>query len=96
MLDAAVQMFSVNGYHETSIQDILNGANIARGTFYLHFDSKRAIFDELIDDFLGRIRGVITFVDLRPGALPPLGFSPPAAGAMGSWNQTNLLTNLPI
>src|ERR1700712_1327200 len=36
-------LFARRGYHETTIQDILDGAGIARGTFYLHFDSKRAI-----------------------------------------------------
>ena len=65
-------LFASRGYHETTIQDILDGAGIARGTFYLHFDSKRAIFDLLIDDFLLRIRDVLTPVDVRPGAPPPL------------------------
>src|SRR3990167_4329719 len=51
ILGVAREMFASRGYHETSIQDLLDRADIARGTFYLHFDSKRAIFDELIDDF---------------------------------------------
>lgn len=72
ILGVARELFSSRGYHETSIQDILDRASIARGTFYLHFDSKRAIFDELIDDFLGRIRSVVTVVDVAPGARPPL------------------------
>ena len=65
-------LFAERGYHDTSIQDILEGAAIARGTFYLYFDSKRAIFAELLDDFLGQLRGVVTRVDLQPGAPPPL------------------------
>lgn len=68
----ARELFAKRGYHETSIQDILDGAGIARGTFYLHFDSKRAIFDLLIDDFLVRLQSVLTPVDVRPGAPPPL------------------------
>ena len=68
----ARELFAKRGYHETSIQDILDGAGIARGTFYLHFDSKRAIFDLLIDDFLLRLQSVLTPVDVRPGAPPPL------------------------
>jgi AcrR family transcriptional regulator len=72
ILGVARSLFASRGYHETSIQDILDGANIARGTFYLHFDSKRAIFDELIDDFLAHIRSVITAVDVQPGSPPPL------------------------
>ena len=72
ILDVARQLFARRGYHATSIQDLLDGADIARGTFYLHFDSKRAIFDELVDAFLDRIRSVVRVVDLSPQAPPPL------------------------
>jgi len=72
ILDVARQLFAQRGYHATSIQDLLDGADIARGTFYLHFDSKRAIFDELVDEFLDRIRSVVRVVDLAPQAPPPL------------------------
>lgn len=72
ILEVARQLFAQRGYHATSIQDLLDGADIARGTFYLHFDSKRAIFDELVDEFLGRIRSVVRVVDLAPQAPPPL------------------------
>ena len=68
----ARSLFAKRGYHETSIQEIIDGAGIARGTFYLHFDSKRAIFGQLIDDFLLRIRSGLTTVDISPGAPPPL------------------------
>lgn len=68
----AQRLFAQHGYHGTKLQDILDGAGIARGTFYLHFDGKRAIFDHLVDDFLDRIRAVVTPVDVGPGARPPL------------------------
>lgn len=72
ILEVARQLFAQRGYHATSIQDLLDRADIARGTFYLHFDSKRAIFDELVDEFLARIRSVVRVVDLAPTAPPPL------------------------
>lgn len=72
ILDGARALFAQRGYHETSIQDILDAAGIARGTFYLYFDSKRAIFGQLVDDFLARIQAVVTPVDVSPGAPPPL------------------------
>lgn len=68
--NVARRLFADKGYHETSIQDILDGAAIARGTFYLYFDSKRAIFDELVDDFLLRIKGVVRPVDISAAASP--------------------------
>lgn len=72
ILHVARQLFAQRGYHETSIQDLLDRADIARGTFYLHFDSKRAIFDELVEEFLAHIRSVVRVVDLSPTAPPPL------------------------
>ncbi|WEK54132.1 MAG: helix-turn-helix domain containing protein [Candidatus Cohnella colombiensis] len=40
IVDAAVQLFIDQGYHATSIQDILNRSGISKGTFYKHFQSK--------------------------------------------------------
>jgi AcrR family transcriptional regulator len=72
VLACAVRVFSRRGYHATTVSDIIDEAGVARGTFYLYFKSKRAIFDELLDDFLKRILGEIRRVDLSPGAAPPL------------------------
>ena len=39
MLDAAVQMFSVNGYHETSMDAIAAEAQISKPMLYLYYGS---------------------------------------------------------
>ncbi|MCA9607454.1 MAG: TetR/AcrR family transcriptional regulator [Myxococcales bacterium] len=70
ILDAALRVFSDKGYHQTRIADIIEEASIARGTFYLYFDSKTAIFHELLEDVLRRIGESVAGVDLEPGALP--------------------------
>jgi AcrR family transcriptional regulator len=70
VLDTALRVFSERGYHQTRISDIIEAAGIARGTFYLYFDSKNAIFHELLDLLLERIRGNVVGVDLREGAPP--------------------------
>jgi len=70
ILDAALRVFSAKGYHQTRIADIIEDAGIARGTFYLYFDSKEAIFHELLEDVLTRIDESVAGVDLEPGALP--------------------------
>lgn len=72
VLACAVRVFSQRGYHATTVSDIIDEAGIARGTFYLYFKSKRAIFDELLDDFLRRIMSQIQRVDTSPGAVSPL------------------------
>ena len=72
MLKVAREIFSTKGYHATSIDDLIEAAGIARGTFYLYFESKRAIFDELLDNLLETLRGVVHRIDVSPGALPPI------------------------
>ncbi|WP_078304947.1 TetR/AcrR family transcriptional regulator [Mycobacteroides salmoniphilum] len=49
LVHAGVQMFVAKGYHETSITDIATAANLSRGTFYLHFQSKRELLDAVFD-----------------------------------------------
>jgi len=44
MLDAAVQMFSVNGYHETSMDAIAAMAEISKPMLYLYYGSKEDLF----------------------------------------------------
>jgi AcrR family transcriptional regulator len=72
VMDVARTIFSNQGYHKTSIDDIIEGAGIARGTFYLYFESKRAIFDELIDDLLAKLQAMVHRIEVGPGAAPPL------------------------
>jgi AcrR family transcriptional regulator len=56
LLDAAESVFGRLGYHEASIVKITEAAGVAQGTFYLYFDSKKAIFDELLVDLNRRVR----------------------------------------
>ena len=64
----AAGLFGRRGYHATSISDIIKAAGIARGTFYLYFKNKRAIFDEILDMLVVRIKERITRVDISEGA----------------------------
>ena len=56
LLDAAEQVFSEYGYHDASIVKLTETAGVAQGTFYLYFDSKKTIFDELVRDLNSRVR----------------------------------------
>ena len=59
ILRHAASLFGQNGYHAVSISDIIQAAGIARGTFYTYFENKRAIFDELLDILVVRIKSCI-------------------------------------
>ncbi|MCV7281590.1 TetR/AcrR family transcriptional regulator [Mycolicibacterium flavescens] len=54
MLDAAVQIFSVNGYHETSMDAIAAQAQISKPMLYLYYGSKEELFAACLDRELGR------------------------------------------
>jgi AcrR family transcriptional regulator len=63
ILNVARDVFAKRGYHAAKIEDIVLAAGVARGTFYLYFDDKRAIFEEIVDRFLARIGMAILRVD---------------------------------
>ena len=56
LLDAAERVFGELGYPDASIVKITEAAGVAQGTFYLYFDSKQAVFDELVRDLNQRVR----------------------------------------
>jgi AcrR family transcriptional regulator len=56
LLDAAERVFAEVGYVDASIVKLTEAAGVGQGTFYLYFDSKRAIFDELVRDLNRRVR----------------------------------------
>jgi AcrR family transcriptional regulator len=56
LLDAAEAVFGDLGYHDASVVRVAQDAGVAAGTFYLYFDSKKAIFDELVRDLNRRVR----------------------------------------
>ena len=65
MLTAAGRLFSARGYHGTSVSDVIAAASVSRGTFYLYFDSKEALFLELLEEFIQRLTEVVEVVDPR-------------------------------
>lgn len=66
--EAALQVFAAQGYHATSVSDLVKAASVARGTFYLYFESKEVLFLELLDDLIAELRAGIKGVDPSPGA----------------------------
>jgi AcrR family transcriptional regulator len=69
LLQHARDVFARSGYHAAKIEDIVAAAGVARGTFYLYFDDKRAIFEEIVDRTLTRLGMAIQRVDVtRPVA----------------------------
>ena len=72
VLTVARRIFSQKGYHATSINQIIEAAEIARGTFYLYFESKRAIFDELLDGLVTTLQAQVKRIEVGSDAPPPV------------------------
>lgn len=49
LLKIAYRLFISKGYEETSIDEIIAEAQIAKGTFYFHFKSKNALLEAIIN-----------------------------------------------
>ncbi len=70
ILAAAKAVFADAGYHGASIHAIIERAEIARGTFYLYFASKAAVFDSILDQALADLRSRIHRIEVDDPSAP--------------------------
>lgn len=63
ILDAALEEFSMNGFHETSLEGVADRAGISKALIYEHFPSKRdlhgALLGRYVHELLERVIGAI-------------------------------------
>jgi AcrR family transcriptional regulator len=72
LLLAARKVFAERGYHETSIADITQAADVAVGTFYLHFRDKDEAFNTLLDEGFRAMRDNVAAIVTQQAAKPIL------------------------
>jgi AcrR family transcriptional regulator len=72
IIDAALDEFVARGFAATRLDDVAQRAGVAKGTIYLHFKDKEALFQELI-------RTALVPLISRLAVLPPAGASVRAA-----------------
>ena len=70
ILTNARDVFARRGYHAAKIDEIVACAGIARGTFYLYFHDKRAIFEEIVDNAFVRLGEAVVRVDTEDPRRP--------------------------
>lgn len=56
LLEAAEAVFAELGYADASVTRITDRAGVGQGTFYLYFESKLSLFEELVEDLNHRVR----------------------------------------
>lgn len=67
LLKAAANEFSIRGFHDAKVSEIVKNAGFTQPSFYLYFQSKEAIFAELITDFYSRVRKLTESLLLENG-----------------------------
>jgi AcrR family transcriptional regulator len=71
ILDAARACFARNGFHATSMQDVVVESGLSMGAVYRYFRSKDDLIQAIAEDVVGMLVGQVDhLVDARP--LPPL------------------------
>lgn len=50
LMEYAARRFAANGYHPTSVAEIVDGMGVGKGVFYWYFSSKEELFGEILRD----------------------------------------------
>ncbi|AEV83862.1 TetR family transcriptional regulator [Actinoplanes sp. SE50] len=71
ILDAAVRCFVRNGFHQTSMQDVIKEADLSVGAFYRYFKSKNELIMAIAGIKIGEVTGILDNL-LAADPMPPL------------------------
>jgi len=59
ILSAALDEFSARGFAAARLDDVAKRAGVAKGTIYLHFRDKDALFQEIVRSMMGPLVGTL-------------------------------------
>jgi len=71
ILEAARELFTINGFHATSMDDIIAAAGMSSGGGYGYFSGKDAIIAAIAQQVVGGITGTVSDV-LKTEPVPPI------------------------
>ena len=69
IIEQSMQLFSVKGYYNTSISDILAAADLTKGGLYGHYASKEDIWYAVYEEAVGIWKGIV-FKGIRNNSDP--------------------------
>ena len=70
ILDSAVICFSESGYDKTGVAKICRTAGVSKGAFYHHFQTKQALFLELLNHWLEGLDAEILSIRAQASDIP--------------------------
>src|SRR5256886_11406922 len=56
LMEYATERFADNGYHPTSVAEIVQGLGVGKGVFYWYFSSKEELFLEILREAQRQLR----------------------------------------
>ncbi|MDX3579911.1 MULTISPECIES: TetR/AcrR family transcriptional regulator [unclassified Streptomyces] len=70
ILDGAAVCFARNGFHATSMQDVLKEVDLSAGAVYRYFSGKEELIAAIVGEVLGQVREAFE-EEARPSPPPP-------------------------
>lgn len=64
LLAAAAHEFAVMGFEDTKVDTIVRSVKVSKPAFYLYFESKQAIFDELVSMCAAKLKSEVKKIGL--------------------------------
>jgi AcrR family transcriptional regulator len=71
IIDGAARCFARNGFHATSMQDVLKEVDLSAGAVYRYFSGKDELITAIVNEVLGQVREAFEAVT-RQSPPPPL------------------------
>jgi AcrR family transcriptional regulator len=68
LLEAALALFHEKGYEATTVEEITEQADVAKGTFFNYFPSKEALLDELAVWRVEQLRAALDVTESAPAS----------------------------
>lgn len=93
ILSVAYNLFITKGYDNTSVDEIIEKVNIAKGTFYYYFTSKEEMLDEVINKMINE-----EIIEAKKVVLMPIPIEQKVVGIVTSLrpksNELNIVETL--
>lgn len=75
LMNAAVHLFSIKGFHQTSVQEIAHAVDISKGAFYKHYDSKESLLVSILHRYHDETIKGFNHLEISPDLSPKEAFA---------------------
>jgi AcrR family transcriptional regulator len=66
-LEAGAEEFAQTGFYQTKVSSIATRAGLTQPDFYIHFESKEQMYEELVEGFRALVNETVQGMEMEPG-----------------------------